>query len=41
MSAPFTHDLSGLIKWVAQNEWRHRLDEVMAEHFEPPMQAFG
>lgn len=40
MSAQPGHDLSDLIKWTARDEWGHRVDEVMAEHFEPAMQAF-
>jgi hypothetical protein len=35
------HDLSDLIKWISRDEWRHRVDAVMAEHFEPAMQKFG
>ena len=35
------HDLSDLIKWTARDEWRGRVDAVMAEHFEPAMEAFG
>jgi len=34
------HALSDLIKWTARNGWRDRIDTVMAEHFEPAMQAF-
>jgi hypothetical protein len=41
MSAPSGHDLSGLIKWMAQDDWRHHVDAVMAEHFEPAMHEFG
>jgi hypothetical protein len=41
MSAPSGHDLSDLIKWTARDEWRHRVDAVMAEHFEPAMHEFG
>jgi len=41
MSATPGHDLSDLIKWTARDEWRYRVDEVMAEHFEPAMEAFG
>jgi hypothetical protein len=41
MSTPPGNDLSDLIKWTARDEWRDRLDEVMAEHFEPAMQEFG
>jgi len=41
MSAPAGHDLSGIIKWCAREEWRPRVDAVMAEHFEPAMEAFG
>ena len=35
------HDLSNLIKWIARREWRPHLDAVMAEHFEPAIEAFG
>ncbi len=35
------HDLSDLIKWMSRDEWRHRVDAVRAEHFEPAMQKFG
>jgi hypothetical protein len=41
MSAVPGHDLSDLIKWTARDEWRARVDAVMAEHFEPAMQEFG
>ena len=41
MSASTGHDLSGIIKWCAREDWRPRLDAVMAEHFEPAMKAFG
>lgn len=41
MSTPPGHDLDGLIKWCARDEWRSRVDDVMAEHFTPAMQAFG
>jgi hypothetical protein len=34
------HDLSNLIKWLAREEWRPLLEEVMAEHFGPAMEAF-
>ena len=34
------HDLSNLIKWLSREEWRPLLDEVMAEHFGPAMEAF-
>lgn len=40
MSATPGHDLSDLIKWMARDEWRHRVDAVMAEHFEPAMHQF-
>jgi hypothetical protein len=39
MSARPGHDLSALIKWTARDEWRGRVDSVMAEHFEPAMAA--
>jgi hypothetical protein len=35
------HDLGDLIKWTARDEWRGRVDTVMAEHFEPAMEAFS
>ena len=41
MSARPGHDLSELIKWLARDEWRPHVDAVMAEHFEPAMDAFG
>jgi hypothetical protein len=41
MSAAPGRDLSDLIKWTARDEWRARVDAVMAEHFEPAMQEFG
>ena len=41
MSAPSGHDLSDLIKWTARDEWRSRVDAVMAEHFAPAMHEFG
>jgi len=41
MSARVGHDLSGIIKWCAREDWRPRIDAVMAEHFEPAMKAFG
>ena len=31
----------GIIKWCAREDWRPRVDAVMAEHFEPAMKAFG
>ena len=34
------HDLSNLIKWLSREEWRPLLEEVMAEHFGPAMEAF-
>lgn len=41
MSARPGHDLSDLIKWTARDAWRSHVDDVMAEHFEPAMEAFG
>jgi hypothetical protein len=41
MSAGAGHDLSGIIKWSAREDWRPRVDAVMAEHFESAMKAFG
>ena len=41
MSASTGHDLSSIIKWCAREDWRPRVDAVMAEHFEPAMKAFG
>lgn len=40
MSAAPGHDLGELIKWTARDGWRDRVDTVMAEHFEPVMEAF-
>jgi hypothetical protein len=34
------HDLSNLIKWLSREDWRPLLEEVMAEHFGPAMEAF-
>ena len=34
------HDLSNLIKWLSREEWQPLLEEVMAEHFGPAMEAF-
>ncbi len=41
MSARAGHDLSGIMKWCAREDWRPRVDAVLAEHFEPAMKAFG
>src|SRR6202166_4901112 len=41
MSARPGHDLSGIIKWSAREDWRPRVDAVMAEHFESAPRAFG
>ncbi len=41
MSARPGHDLGDLIKWTARDEWRPRIDDVMAEHFGPAIEAFG
>ncbi len=41
MSAHPGHDLDGLIRWVARDEWRPHVDAVMTEHFTPAMEAFG
>src|SRR5271168_3789514 len=41
MSARPGHDLSGIIKWSAREDWRPRVDAVMAEHFESALKAFG
>ena len=35
------HDLGDLIKWTSRDEWRSHVDDVMAEHFTPAMEAFG
>ena len=32
--------LAGLIKFLARDDWKFRLEEVMGEHFGPAMQAF-
>ena len=34
MSTAPGHDLSDLIEWMSLGEWRHRIDAVMAEHFD-------
>ncbi len=41
MSASTGHDLSGIFKWCAREDWRPRVDAVMAEHLEPALKAFG
>jgi hypothetical protein len=41
MSAGAGHDLSGIIKWSAREDWRPRVDAVMTEHFESALKAFG
>jgi hypothetical protein len=41
MSAQPGHDLGGIIKWSAREDWRPRVDAVMAEHFESALKAFG
>lgn len=41
MSAPTGHPLGDLIGWTARGAWRARLDGVIAEHFDPAMQALG
>ena len=41
VSAPPGHPLGNLIAWTARGVWRARVDGVMAEHFEPAMQALG
>ena len=33
-------DLTGLIKFLARDDWKSSLEEVMGEHFGPAMQAF-
>jgi len=33
-------DLTGLLKFLARDEWRPAFEEVMGEHFGPAMQAF-
>ena len=33
-------DLTGLIKFLARDEWKSSFEEVMGEHFGPAMQAF-
>jgi hypothetical protein len=40
MRAPVGHDLGGIIKWCAREEWQPHVDAVIAEHFEPAMEAF-
>ncbi len=34
------HDLSNIIKWVGQEDWRPLLEEVMDEHLGPALEAF-
>ena len=41
MTLPPGHELSGLMKWTAQGEWRSRRDDVQAEHFAPAVTEFG
>ncbi|MDA8247948.1 MAG: hypothetical protein M0Z28_02115 [Rhodospirillales bacterium] len=41
MSTRPGHALGELMKWTARDAWRARVDGVMAEHFEPAMDAFG
>ena len=41
MSVGAGHDLAGIIKWSAREDWRPRVDAVMGEHFEPALKAFG
>jgi hypothetical protein len=38
MRAP--RDLTGLIKFLARDDWKSRLEDVMGEHFGPAMAAF-
>lgn len=38
MRAP--RDLTGLIKFLARDDWKSRLEDVMGEHFGPAMEAF-
>ena len=33
-------DLTGLIKFLARDDWKTRLEDVMGEHFGPAMEAF-
>ena len=33
-------DLTGLIKFLARNDWKSRFEEVMGEHLAPAMLAF-
>jgi hypothetical protein len=35
-----SHDLTGLIKFLGHDDWKHHLEEVMGEHFGPAMEAF-
>jgi hypothetical protein len=35
------HDLMGLIKFLAQDNWREHLEEVRGEHLGPALDAFG
>lgn len=38
MRAP--RDLTGLIKFLARDDWKSRLEDVMGEHYGPAMEAF-
>jgi hypothetical protein len=38
MRAP--RDLTGLIKFLARDDWKARLEDVLGEHFGPAMEAF-
>jgi hypothetical protein len=33
-------DLSGLVKFLARDDWKSSFEEVMGEHLGPAMQAF-
>ena len=33
-------DLTGLIKFLARDDWKSSFEEVLGEHFGPAMQAF-
>ena len=35
------HDLGGIIKWSAREDWRPGVDAVMTEHFKSALKEFG
>ncbi|HUB47269.1 MAG TPA: hypothetical protein VMB73_19975 [Acetobacteraceae bacterium] len=40
MTGSHGHELDGLIKWCARDDWRAHVDDVVDEHFGPAMDAF-